>query len=75
MKREEDRLKAELEIKMREEETETEGLEVDQRLDFAQEEQRKEIATNKAEQERAVEEARIMQEQAINLLKLHKLRK
>ena len=76
VKREEDRLKAELEIKQREEETETEGLEVEKRLDFAQEEQRKAIATNKAEQEReieahkleqlqAVEEARIKQEEAV----------
>ena len=76
VKREEDRLKSELEIKMHEEETETEGLEVERRLEFAQEEQRKEIATNKAEQERAVEahkfeqlqaveEARILQEQAV----------
>lgn len=76
VRREEDRLKSELEIKMHEEETETEGLEVERRLEFAQEEQRKEIATNKAEQERAVEahkfeqlqaveEARILQEQAV----------
>ncbi len=76
VKREEDRLLAELEIKQKEEETETKALEVEQRLEFAQEEQRKEIATNKAEQERAVEahkfeqlqaveEARIKQEQAV----------
>ncbi len=76
VKREEDRLKAELEIKQREEETETQALEVAKRLDFAQEEQRKSIATNKAEQEReveahkfeqqqAVEEARIRQEEAV----------
>ena len=76
VKREEDRLFAELEIKQKEEETETKALEVEQRLEFAQEEQRKEIATNKAEQERAVEahkfeqlqaveEARIKQEQAV----------
>ena len=76
VKREEDRLKAQLEIKQREEQTETEGLEVEKRLDFAQEEQRKAIATNKAEQEReieahkfeqqqAVEEARIKQEEAV----------
>ena len=76
VKREEDRLKAQLEIKQREEQTETEGLEVAKRLDFAQEEQRKAIATNKAEQEReieahkleqqqAVEEARIKQEEAV----------
>ncbi len=76
VRREEDRLLAELEIKQKEEETETKALEVEQRLEFAQEEQRKEIATNKAEQERAVEahkfeqlqaveEARIKQEQAV----------
>ena len=76
VQREEDRLKAQLEIKQREEQTETEGLEVEKRLDFAQEEQRKAIATNKAEQEReieahkleqqqAVEEARIKQEEAV----------
>ena len=76
VKREENRLKAELEIKEREEETESQALEVAKRLDFAQEEQRKSIATNKAEQEReieahkleqqqAVEEARIKQEEAV----------
>jgi uncharacterized membrane protein YqiK len=76
VRREDNRLKAELEIKEREEETETQGLEVAKRLDFAQEEQRKSIATNKAEQEReveahkfeqqqAVEEARIRQEEAV----------
>ena len=76
VKREENRLRAELEIKQREEETETAGLEVAKRLEFAQEEQRKAIATNKAEQEReieahkfeqqqAIEEARIKQEEAV----------
>ena len=76
VRREENRLKAELEIKQREEETETQALEVAKRLDFAQEDQRKAIATNKAEQEReieahqfeqqqAVEEARIRQEEAV----------
>ena len=76
VRREENRLKSELEIKQREEETETQGLEVARRLEFAQEEQRKSIATNKAEQEReveahkleqqqAVEEARIKQEEAV----------
>ena len=76
VRREENRLKAELEIKEREEETETQGLEVARRLEFAQEEQRKSVATNKAEQEReieahkleqqqAVEEARIKQEEAV----------
>ena len=76
VRREENRLKAELEIKEREEETETQGLEVARRLEFAQEEQRKSVATNKAEHEReieahkleqqqAVEEARIKQEEAV----------
>lgn len=76
VRREEDRLKAELAIKQSEEETETQALDVAKRLDFAQEEQRKAIATNKAEQEReieahkleqqqAVEEARIKQEEAV----------
>ena len=76
VRREENRLKAELEIKQREEETETQALEVARRLEFAQEDQRKAIATNKAEQEReieahkfeqeqAVEEARIKQEEAV----------
>ena len=76
VRREENRLKAELEIKEREEETETQGLEVARRLEFAQEEQRKSVATNKAELEReieahkleqqqAVEEARIKQEEAV----------
>ena len=65
VKREEDRLKAELEIKQREEETETQGLEVDKRLEFAQEEQRKAIATNKAEMEREVEAHKFEQQQAI----------
>ena len=65
VKREENRLKAELEIKQREEETETQGLEVAKRLEFAQEEQRKSIATNKAEQEREIEAHKIEQQQAI----------
>ncbi len=65
VKREEDRLKAELAIKQREEETETQALEVAKRLEFAQEEQRKAIATNKAEQEREIESHKFEQEQAI----------
>ena len=65
VKREENRLRAELEIKQREEETETQALEVAKRLEFAQEEQRKSIATNKAEQEREIEEARIKQEEVV----------
>ena len=65
VRREEDRLLAELEIKQKEEETETKALEVEQRLEFAQEEQRKEIATNKAEQERAVEAHKFEQLQAV----------
>lgn len=65
VQREEDRLKAQLEIKQREEQTETEGLEVERRLDFAQEEQRKAIATNKAEQEREIEAHKLEQQQAI----------
>lgn len=65
VKREENRLKAELEIKQREEETETQGLEVAKRLEFAQEAQRKAIATNKAEQEREIEAHKLEQQQAI----------
>ncbi len=65
VKREENRLKAELEIKQREEETETQALEVAKRLGFAQEEQRKAIATNKAEQEREVEAHKFEQQQAV----------
>ena len=65
VKREENRLRAELEIKQREEETETQALEVAKRLEFAQEEQRKSIATNKAEQEREIEQARIKQEEVV----------
>ena len=65
VRREENRLKAELEIKQREEETETQALEVARRLEFAQEDQRKAIATNKAEQEREVEAHKLEQEQAI----------
>ena len=65
VKREEDRLRAQLEIKQREEQTETEGLEVEKRLDFAQEEQRKAIATNKAEQEREIEAHKFEQQQAV----------
>ncbi len=86
VRREEDRLIAELEIKQKEEETETKALEVEQRLEFAQEEQRKEIATNKAEQERAVEahkfeqlqaveEARIKQEQAVKSAEISQTQK
>ena len=70
VKREEDRLKAELEIKQREEETETQALEVERRLEFAQEEQRKAIATNKAEQEREVEAHKLEQQQAIEEARL-----
>ncbi|MCY4569067.1 MAG: SPFH domain-containing protein [Candidatus Poribacteria bacterium] len=65
VKREENRLKAELEIKQREEETETQALEVAKRLEFAQEQQRKSIATNKAEQEREIEAHKLEQQQAI----------
>ena len=70
VRREEDRLKAELEIKQREEETETQALEVAKRLDFAQEEQRKAIATNKAEQEREIESHKLEQQQAIEEARL-----
>ena len=65
VKREENRLKAELEIKQSEEETETQALEVAKRLEFAQEEQRKAIATNKAEQEREIEAHKFEQQQAV----------
>ena len=70
VKREEDRLKAELEIKQREEETETQTLEVERRFEFAQEEQRKAIATNKAEQAREVESHQLEQQQAIEEARL-----
>ena len=65
VRREENRLKAELEIKQREEETESQALEVARRLEFAQEEQRKAIANNKAEQEREIEAHKFEQQQAI----------
>ena len=65
VRREEDRLKAELEIKQREEETETQALEVARRLEFAQAVQRKSIATNKAEQEREIEAHKFEQQQAV----------
>ena len=65
VRREENRLKAELEIKQSEEETETQGLEVAKRLEFAQEQQRKAIATNKAEQEREIEAHKFEQQQTI----------
>ena len=48
VRREENRLKAELEIKQREEETESQALEVARRLEFAQEEQRKAIANEQS---------------------------
>ncbi len=70
VRREEDRLLAELEIKQKEEETETKALEVEQRLEFAQDEQRKEIATNKAEQERMVQENEISQKQAVEIARV-----
>jgi uncharacterized membrane protein YqiK len=63
VRREENRLKADLEIKQREEETETQALEVAKRLEFAQEEQRKSIATNRAEQEREIEAHKLEQQQ------------
>ena len=65
VRREENRLKAELGIKESEEETETQALEVAKRFDFAQEGQRKAIATNKAEQEREVESHKFEQQQAV----------
>ena len=65
VRREENRLKAELEIKQSEEETESQALEVARRLEFAQEEQRKAIATNKAEQEREIEAHKLEQQQTI----------
>ena len=65
VQREEDRLKAELAIKQREEETETQALDVAKRLELAQEEQRKAIATNKAEQEREIESHKLEQQQAV----------
>ena len=65
VKQEEDKLRADLAIKQQEEATETESLEVEKRLAFAQEMQRKEVATNKAEQERAVKEAELQQQQAL----------
>ena len=65
VKQEEDKLRADLAIKQQEEATETESLEVEKRLAFAQEMQRKEVATNKVEQERAVKEAELKQQQAL----------
>lgn len=65
VKQEEDKLRADLAIKQQEEATQTESLEVEKRLAFAQEMQRKEVATNKAEQERAVQEAELQQQQAL----------
>ncbi len=65
VKQEEDKLKADLAIKQQEEATETESLEVEKRLAFAQEMQRKEVATNKVEQERVVKEAELQQQQAL----------
>ena len=65
VKQEEDKLRADLAIKQQEEATETESLEVEKRLAFAQEMQRKEVATNKAEQERVIKEAELQQQQAL----------
>lgn len=65
VKQEEDKLRADLAIKQQEEATETESLEVEKRLAFAQELQRKEVATNKVEQERVVKEAELQQQQAL----------
>ena len=65
VKQEEDKLRADLAIKQQEEATQTESLEVEKRLAFAQEIQRKEVATNKAEQERIVKEAELQQQQAL----------
>ena len=65
VKQEEDKLRADLAIKQQEEATETESLEVEKRLAFAQEMQRKEVATNKVEQERVVKEAELQQQQAL----------
>lgn len=65
VKQEEDKLRADLAIKQQEEATQTESLEVEKRLAFAQEMQRKEVATNKVEQERVVKEAELQQQQAL----------
>ena len=65
VKQEEDKLRADLAIKQQEEATQTESLEVEKRLAFAQEMQRKEVATNKAEQERVIKEADLQQQQAL----------
>ena len=65
VKQEEDKLRANLAIKQQEEATETESLEVEKRLAFAQELQRKEVATNKVEQDRVVKEAELQQQQAL----------
>ena len=65
VKQEEDKLRADLAIKQQEEATETESLEVEKRLAFAQEMQRKEVATNKVEQERVVKEVELQQQQAL----------
>ena len=65
VKQEEDKLRADLAIRQQEEATETESLEVEKRLAFAQEMQRKEVATNKAEQERVIKEAELQQQQAL----------
>ena len=58
VKQEEDKLRADLAIKQQEEATQTESLEVEKRLAFAQEMQAKEVATNKAEQDRARQRGR-----------------
>lgn len=65
VKQEEDKLRADLAIRQQEEATQTESLEVERRLAFAQETQRKEVATNKAEQERVIKEAELQQQQAL----------
>ena len=65
VKQEEDKLRADLAIKQQEEATQTESLEVEKRLAFAQELQRKEVATNKVEQERVIKEAELQQLQAL----------
>ena len=65
VKREEDRLKAELDIKSRETETEKQTFQLEQDRAFAEETKKREIETNKLEQERAVREAEHQQKQAV----------
>jgi uncharacterized membrane protein YqiK len=70
VKREEDQLKAQLDIKSRETETQKLTYKLEQDQAFAEEEKKREIETNRLEQERAVREAEYKQKKTIETARI-----